>query len=237
MKIRHLMAAALALHAACASAGEAEIRKNLPARLPEIGTIDEVRPAPIKGLFEVRAGNRILYTDAKGDFVLRGDLIDARTARNLTEERVERLTAVAFDKLPLADAIVWKAGSGKRRVAVFADPNCGYCHQLERDLQGMTDVTVYTFLIPILGADSSTKARNIWCARDRTSAWRNWMLENAAPPRFMGMACNTPLDRNLALAEQLRIRATPTMVFEDGTRSSGALPAAEIEKRLMRKKG
>ncbi|MFZ5521431.1 MAG: DsbC family protein [Pseudomonadota bacterium] len=231
---------ALALAAAPllpAQAGEAEIRRNLPARLPELDAIDEVRPAPMKGLFEVRVGTQVFYTDADGDYLLRGDLIDTRAARNLTEERVERLSAVPFDKLPLADAIVWKSGSGKRRVAVFADPNCTYCHQLERDLQGLQDVTVYTFLVPILGADSTTKARNIWCAKDRTATWRNWMLANTPPPRFMGMPCNTPLERNLALAQQFRIRATPTMIFEDGSRSSGALPAAEIDKRLSRKRG
>lgn len=240
MTVRSLIAlafvAAPLLSGPGARAGEAEIRQNLRQRLPDLPAIDEVRPTAVKGLFEVRVGTQVVYTDANGDYLLRGDLIDTRNARNLTEERVERLNTVPLDKLPLSDAIVWKTGSGKRRVAVFADPNCSYCHQLERDLQGLQDVTVYTFLVPILGGDSPAKARNIWCARDRTAVWRNWMLSNTPPLRFMGMACNTPLERNLALAQQFGIRATPTMIFDDGTRSSGALPAAEIDKRLSRKR-
>lgn len=213
-------------------AGEAEIRKNLPQRVPGLPKIDEVREAPVKGLYEVRIGGEVIYVDGEGDHLIRGEIIQTRSSRNLTEERVGQLNAVDFDKLPFKDAIVWKNGNGKRRLVIFADPNCGYCHKIERDLQQVQDVTVYTFLIPILGQDSPQKSRDIWCAKDRTEAWRNWMLDNVQPPRFMGMACNTPLERNMTMARQYRVQATPTIFFEDGSRASGALPAPEVEKRL-----
>jgi thiol:disulfide interchange protein DsbC len=230
-----LLACAAALWAGGALADEAEIRKALAERLPNLPKIDEVRPAPIAGLFEVRIGSEIIYTDPKGQYLLQGEVIDTGSKRNLTQERIDKLTAIDFASLPLKDAIVWKQGNGKRKIAVFADPNCGYCKRFERDLQAVKDVTVYTFVIPILGGDSPEKARSIWCAKDNTASWRNWMLEGATPARSMGSCDNTAIDRNLALAKKYRVTGTPAIVFEDGTRVPGAIPAAELEKRLAAK--
>lgn len=217
--------------AASVFADEAAIRKNLTARYPNV-KIDEVSKTPIPGLFELRMGNDIMYSDAEGDYLIQGDLIDSKQRKSLTEERINKLTAIDFASLPLKDAIVWKNGKGTRKLAVFADPNCGYCKRFERDLVNVKDVTVYTFLIPILGGDSPQKAEAIWCAKDNTAAWRAWMIEGTPPPRVMGK-CESPLERNTALAQKHRVNGTPAIVFEDGTRAPGALPAAEVEKRLL----
>jgi thiol:disulfide interchange protein DsbC len=225
--------AAAALLVPHAQADEAEIRAKLPQRLPDIPKIEDVRPAAIPGLYEVAvSGGEVLYSDEHGEYIIHGDLIQTKTMRNLTEERQAKLTQIDFNSLPLQDAVVWKVGSGKRRMAIFADPNCGYCKRLERDLQQLKDVTVYTFLIPILGGDSPQKAQNIWCSKSATQTYRDWMLDGVAPPRFMGMTCNTPLERNLSLARKLRVEATPALFFENGSRIRGAASVAEIEKRL-----
>lgn len=228
-----LLACVAALWAGGAGADEAEIRKALAERLPNLPKIDEVRPAPVPGLFEVRLGTELIYTDPKGLYVIQGEVIDTTSRKNLTEERINKLTAIDFAALPLKDAIVWKTGTGKRKIAVFADPNCGYCKKFERDLQAVKDVTVYTFVIPILGGDSPEKARSIWCAKDNTASWRGWMLDGSAPARSMGTCDSSALERNLAMAKKYRVTGTPAIVFEDGTRVPGALPAAEVEKRLL----
>ena len=227
--------AALTLLAGPARASEDEIRKTLTERFANLPKIDEIRQTPMPGIWEVRIGTDIMYSDAKGTYLLQGSMIDTATRRNLTEERVDKLTAIDFASLPLKDAIVWKNGNGKRKIAVFADPNCGYCKRLEKDLVNVKDVTVYTFVIPILGGDSPEKSRSIWCAKDNTTVWRNWMVDGATPARLMGQCDASAIERNSALAKKHRVTGTPAIVFEDGTRAPGAIPAAEIEKRLAAK--
>lgn len=209
------------------------LRQKLAQRLPDLPPIDGARPAPIAGLLEVRSGGHLFYTDANGDYLIDGNVLDTRTRRNLTEERLDEINKVDFGQLPLKDAVVWKNGTGKRQLVVFADPNCGYCKRLERDLQQVKDVTVYNFVVAILGDDSRQKAEAIWCAKDRTQAWRDWMLNNSAPPRALG-ACASPIQRNGALAQKLRVNGTPALIFEDGTRLPGAASAATIEQRLTK---
>ncbi|HNE61144.1 MAG TPA: DsbC family protein, partial [Ottowia sp.] len=137
-----------------AAAQESTIRKNLAERIPALSQIDEISKTPMPGLFEVRVGTDVLYTDAEGNFLLHGSLLDARNGRNLTEERVNKLLAVDFKTLELKNAITMVRGNGKRKLAVFEDPNCGYCKRFEKDLQKVDNVTVHLFLIPILGEDS-----------------------------------------------------------------------------------
>ncbi|MFZ2648511.1 MAG: DsbC family protein [Burkholderiaceae bacterium] len=222
---------ALAL-AQTALADEAAIRKNLAERLPDFPKIDEVNKTPISGMYELRVGAEIFYTDEQGHHLIDGQMIDTRTRTNLTEARLNKINAIDFASLPLKDAVVWKAGSGARKIAVFADPNCGYCKRFERDLQRVKDVTVYTFLIPILGGDSPEKSRNIWCAKDSTLAWRNWMLEGVTPARAMGECDGGAIERNTALARKYRVNGTPAVVFEDGKRVPGAMSTEQIEKQL-----
>lgn len=231
--LRISLLAAAVVAALPALAQEAAIRKALTERIPNLPKIDEISKSPVPGLFEVRfGGTEIIYTDAEGKFVIQGSIIELATMSDLTQARIDKLTEIDFSQLPLKDAVVVKQGSGARRLAVFADPNCGYCKRFERDLAGIKDVTVYTFLMPILGADSTAKSRDIWCAKDAGKAWRAWMLDGATPPKRADNCDTSALDRNLALGRKHRINGTPALVFEDGTRKPGALPAAEVEKLL-----
>ena len=215
-----------------ASAQEVLIRKNLAERLPDFPKIDEINKTPIPGLYEVRIGTEIVYTDERGDHLIQGSLVDTKTRSDLTQARIDKITAIDFAALPLKDAIAWKQGNGARKLVVFADPNCGYCKKFESEMQQVKDVTVYTFLIPILGGDSPDKSRNIWCAKDNSAAWRDWMIKGAAAPRSMGNCDASALQRNIALAKRYRVNGTPALVFEDGKRIPGALPPAEVEKQL-----
>ena len=224
-----LAAAALGL-ALSASAQESAIRKTLAERIPQLEKIDEVRTTPMTGLYEVRTGTDVFYTDAKGNFLIQGELIDTKARRNLTEDRIAKLSAVDFSALPLKDAFVTVRGDGKRQLAVFADPNCGYCKRFERDLQKIDNVTVHTFLYPILSPDSAEKSNNVWCAKDRTAAWDDWMLRDKTPA---SASCDTAaLQRNLAFGKKHKITGTPTLILSDGSRVPGAIAAADLEKRL-----
>jgi thiol:disulfide interchange protein DsbC len=231
-RLSALLGAALLLWAAGAFADEAAIRKNLGERLAEM-KIDEISKTPIPGLYEVRLGNDIFYADEQGNHVIQGNIIDTRTRSDITQARINKLTAIDFASLPLKDAIVWKQGTGARKLVVFADPNCGYCKHFEKDLLNVKDITVYTFLYPILGPDSNAKSRDIWCARDRAKAWRDWMVDGNAPPKSAGPCDTAVLQRNVALGERHRVQGTPAVVFEDGTRAPGAIPADQIESRLV----
>ena len=218
-------------------AQEATIRKNLEERLPQIQKIDEINKSQVNGMYEVRVnGTEILYTDSEANYLFQGSLIDLRQRRNLTDERIEKLTAISFTDLPLKDAVVEVRGNGKRKVAVFADPNCGFCKRFERDLEKVGDLTVYTFLYPILGADSNEKSKNIWCAKDKAKAWQGWMLKNQTPPALSAAAAancdNSAVLRNVELGRKLKITGTPTLVFADGVRVPGAINTAQIEKML-----
>jgi len=213
-------------------AQEAVIRKNLAERMPDFPKIDEVSKTPIPGLWEVRIGSDVLYTDESGNHLIQGTLFDTKSKVNLTDKRIEKLTAIDFDQLPLKDAMVVKQGTGARKLAVFADPNCGYCKRFERDLLSVKDVTIYTFLYPVLGPDSNDKSRSIWCAKDAMKTWRSWMIDGVTPPKAMG-ACNIDaIERNTAFGRKYRVNGTPAILFEDGRRVPGAMPAAEVEKRL-----
>ena len=231
-----LATAVLALSAQFAVADETAIRKSIAERLPDFPKIDEVSKTPIPGIYELRIGTEVLYTDEQGNHLIEGSLIDTKTRANLTEARVSKLTAIDFSKLPLKDAIVWKQGTGARKLVVFADPNCGYCKKFERDLQQVKDVTVYTFLYPILGGDSSDKSRNVWCAKDATKVWRDWMIEGTPIPASAGPCDTSVLQRNVVLGRKYRITGTPGLVFEDGTHKPGAVPAAVVEQLLAASK-
>ena len=237
--VAHLAAASLLLAVTVPALAQQEalIRKNLAERLPGLPKVDEIVKSPIPGLYEVRIGTDIVYTDERGDFIVQGSIIDTRTRANLTDERIDKLTAVAFSALPMKDALVIKQGSGARKMAVFVDPNCGYCKRFERDLSTVKDVTIYTFLYPILGSDSNVKSRDIWCAKEPAKVWRAWMLDGASPAKSMGQCDTAALDRNVEFGRKHRVQGTPALFFEDGTRKPGALPAAEVEKLLTARKG
>ena len=207
-----------------------DLAKAFEARFPGAEVLT-VRPTGYPQLFEIQVGTDLLYTNADVDFVMHGTLIDAATRRDLTELRQETLAKQAFDALPLDRAIKQVRGDGSRRMAIFEDPNCGFCKQLHRTLEGVDNVTLYTFLYPILSPDSTVKSRNIWCAKDRVAAWRDWMLNGKQPPTA---TCETPIEENLALGKQLLVRGTPAIFFADGSRLNGAAPAETLKEVLDR---
>jgi len=225
-----LLACAL-LAATAATAQEAAIRKNLAERLPQLEKIDEVSKTPMDGLYEIRVnGADIYYTDAQGNFLVQGNLIDTKQRRNLTEERVEKLTAIAFDSLPVKDAFTIVRGNGKRKLAVFEDPNCGYCKRFEENLKTVDNITIHMFLYPVLGPKSHETSKNIWCAKDKVKSWQDWMLKNVEPANAK---CDTQaVDRNVALGKKYKITGTPTLVFADGSRVPGAIGAEQVEQKL-----
>ena len=220
-----------ALLAAPSFAQEATIRKNLQERLPAFSKIDEVSKTPMNGLFEIRVNDSdIFYTDAEGNFLIQGNLIDTKAKRNLTEERVEKLSAIDFNTLPIKDAFTIVRGNGKRKMAVFEDPNCGYCKRFERDMQKVSDVTVYMFLYPILSPDSTDKSKSIWCAKDKGKVWQDLMVRDQPVPKA---SCDTAaLERNIDFGKKHKITGTPTLFFADGSRVPGAVNAQQVEKFL-----
>ena len=224
-----LGAAALTLSLS-ATGQESAIRKSLAERIPQFEKIDEIQATAMPGLYEVRIGTDLFYTDAKGNYLIQGELFDTKARRNLTEDRITKLTAVDFAALPLKDAFTIVRGDGKRKLAVFEDPNCGYCKRFERDLQSVDNVTIYLFLYPILSPDSVEKSRNIWCAKDRVAAWQDYMVRDKTPAPA---ACDTSaLQRNLAFGKKYKITGTPTLIFTNGARVPGAIGAQDVEKRL-----
>ncbi len=227
---------ALTLLCTGAMADEAAIRKNIGERVPQLKNINEVKKSPSPGLYEVRINeSEIYYASEKGDYLFMGQLIDTKTRRNLTEERVDKLTAVAFDDLPFKDAFTIVRGNGKRKLAVFEDPNCGYCKRFERDLQKVDNVTVYMFLYPILSQDSADKSKAIWCAKDPAKAWQDWMVRDQAPA---AASCDaSALLRNVALGQKHKISGTPTLIFTNGNRVPGAIDDKQLEKLLSESKG
>ena len=234
-----LTSSAIALALAFASLGafaqEATIRKNLTERLPKLPPIDEISKTPMEGLYEVRVNqSEIFYTDAQGNFLIQGNLIDVRAQEDLTEKRQAKLTEIDFKDLPIKDAFTIVRGNGKRKVAVFEDPNCGYCKRFERDLTKIDNVTVHVFLYPILSQDSVDKSRNIWCAKDKGKAFLDWMVKDVTPA---AANCDTAaLARNLEFGKKNRITGTPTLIFANGTRVPGAIGADRVEKLLAEAK-
>jgi thiol:disulfide interchange protein DsbC len=210
---------------------DATITKNLKDRLPNLPAIDEINKTPMDGLFEVRVnGTEIFYTDSEGNFLIQGSVFDTKARTNLTEIRTNKLSAIDFEKLPLKDAFTVVRGNGKRKIAVFEDPNCGYCKRYEREMQKVDNATFYMFLYPILGADSVTKSNNLWCAKDKAKAWQDYMVRDQA---VVPATCDTSaIARNVEFGKKNKITGTPTMFFVDGTRVPGAIDAAQVEKLL-----
>jgi len=207
---------------------EDQVRARVEARVGS--KPDSVTKTPF-GLYEVILGSEVLYVDANVNYVFAGRVIDARTREDLTQKRRDELLKVDFKTLPLEQAVKVVRGSGARVMVTFEDPNCPYCKKLYKDLRAMTDVTIYTFLYPILSQDSFDKSKNIWCAKDRAAAWDEFMGDGKAPPAAAA-DCKHPLQQVLALGQKLDVSGTPTIVFVDGSRLPGAVPADKIEERL-----
>jgi thiol:disulfide interchange protein DsbC len=183
------------------------------------------------GLFEVLIGGELYYVDANVNFVIAGTMFDARTRENLTQKRIDTALKVDFKSLPFDRAIKTTRGNGSRTIVTFEDPNCQYCKRLWQTMGDLKDVTIYTFLYPILSADSNAKSKAIWCSKDRVAAWDQYMVGGKAPAAAAD-GCKHPIDENVALGRSLGINGTPTIIFADGSRAAGALPVPMIEQRI-----
>ncbi len=223
-----------------AHAGEKEARQAVQALAPEARVVSVTR-TPLPDLYEVVVdgprGKAVVYASGKGDYVLVGELLDVKQRRNVTGERMERLNAIDFDSLPLNQAIKMVQGNGKRRLAVFSDPDCPYCRKLEPELAKLNDVTIYIFPYPLpMHPDAGRKSKLVWCSKDRLQAWRDMMLRNRLPEGGRS-DCDHPVDKNLALGQRLRIDGTPALIFGDGRRIPGYVEAERIEQMLASAEG
>lgn len=210
---------------------ETAVRKLIEPRLGEEAKLDSVTKTPYGGLYELRTGTEILYTDDKGKYLFVGRVLDSKTLQDYTKARQDDLNKIKFSDLPLESAMKTVRGDGKRVIAVFEDPNCSYCKRFTQSLQDIDNVTVYVFLYNILSPDSSAKSKNIWCASDRNKAWDEWMLMGKAAPEAAA-SCTTPNDKIYALGQKLHVTGTPTLFFKDGTRVPGAIDNKALEARL-----
>lgn len=211
-------------------ADEAEIKKGMEAKLG--AKVVSVTKAGYLGLYEVYADGNIFYTDEKLTAILvGGQLIDARNMKNMTDDRMKKLTAIKFGELPLERAIKHVRGDGRRVLATFEDPNCGYCKRLAKDILKLDNVTVYTFLYPILSEDSVRKSKQIWCSADRAKVWNDWMVDGKAPSG-RDDCDTTAVSKNQEFGRKLNISGTPTIFFADGERVPGAMSTDRIEQKL-----
>ncbi len=211
-----------------AHAGENEIRKSLQSKFPGIGKIEHIVKTPYAGLYEIVIDDQLMYSDAQGEYLFEGNIIETKTRRDLSGDRRQVLFAIDFDKLPLELAVKKVKGNGKRKLAIFTDPNCSFCKRLEKELSGVSDVTLYFFLYPIFpGSDEIV--RNVLCSKNPIKAWDDWMLSEIAPAKAV---CATQTDKVMALGQKLRVNGTPNLIFGNGIQAPGFLPAAELEKNL-----
>lgn len=223
-----LFMAGLGLAAGWANADEAKIRQALQARFPTM-VVESVTQSPFAGLYEVVLDGEIVYTDVKMEYFFSGGIFDIRTLppRNVTQERTERLAARTLTGAREL-AIKRVRGGGSRTLFTFEDPNCAYCKALHKELARLDDVTIYTFLLPVLSQDSVDKSLAVWCANDRARAWDDLMASGAVPES--GKACANPLDKIAALARRFQIQGTPAIFLGGGKQIGGMRSALDIEK-------
>jgi thiol:disulfide interchange protein DsbC len=233
--MRSLVCLLALLLALPAMAGEAEIRQMLKSRFPNI-RIDGVQPAAIPGLFEVRLqtqeGPQLFYSDGSASFLIDGNIIDVKSGRNLTEERLRKLSAIEFGALPLDLALKVQRGNGRRVLAMFTDPYCPYCRRLEQSLLQIDDITVYVFMYPVIRPELADHSRAVWCAPDRVKAWLDLAAADKPKVPTGGANCANPVDKVLELGRSLRVRGTPTLFFANGERGDAGMPAGQLRAKL-----
>lgn len=209
---------------------EQQIRSELQKKIGSNTKIKSVSLSPIPGVYEVLVGNDIFYTDVNSKYLIQGEIIEIATGKNITEQKQADLNRIKWSELNPANALKVVRGNGSRQLAVFSDPNCGYCKRLDKSLQQLDNVTIFTYLIPILSPDSSQKSKQIWCSSDSQKTYIDWMINGVIPSGKSD--CTTPLDKNMAFAKTYGITGTPTIFFTDGSRFPGAVQISDIEKKF-----
>ena len=209
---------------------EQQIRSELQKKIGSNTKIKSVSLSPIPGVYEVLVGNDIFYTDVNSKYLIQGEIIEIATGKNITEQKQADLNRIKWSELNPANALKVVRGNGSRQLAVFSDPNCGYCKRLDKSLQQLDNVTIFTYLIPILSPDSTQKSKQIWCSADSQKTYIDWMINGVIPSGKSD--CTTPLDKNMAFAKTYGITGTPTIFFTDGSRFPGAVQISDIEKKF-----
>jgi thiol:disulfide interchange protein DsbC len=209
----------------------AAIRKSLEQKFPG-ADIKHVVKTDYFGLYEVMLDDTMIYTDPKVAYVFVGSMYDTNSKQNLTDAHMRKLNRVAVDKLPYDLAFTRVKGDGSRKLVIFSDADCPFCHRLENELKGLDNVTIYTFLFPIdqLHPDAARKSKQIWCSSDKVKAWDAFFASGKLPDNKGD--CGDPVAKTQALGASLKINATPTLIFADGTMIPGALPLPQIEKEI-----
>lgn len=228
VKTLKLLGLAVTLLASNVWANPAQIQKSLEESFHL--KVESVEKTPYGDLYEVVTSETILYTDEKASFILAGSLIDTKTREDITEKSLKKLAAADFKKLPLDKAVKTVYGKGERQIITFEDPNCGYCKKLYQELSTIDNVTVYTFLIPILGKDSAAKVSHIWCAKNRSAAWKEWMLNGVKPAE--ATCDDEPTAEVMGYARKLQVRGTPMILMANGERMNGYARASVIQEAL-----
>jgi len=231
MKFTSLALAATLLFAASAQANEAVIRKALTQQFPG-ATISSVQKTPYSGLFEVYLDGQLVYVDDKAQYLFAGDVIDMKNRANLTQARLNQLQAVKWDVFPLNNALKTVKGNGARKLILFSDVDCPYCRKFEAELAKVDNITVYTFLYPIEGLHPKAvqASKQIWCAPDRNKAWDDYITRGTVPSN--DGKCANPVDATIALGNKLKVTGTPTLIFANGQRVPGMVPAVQLERLL-----
>ena len=221
------------LTSACAqSDSEAALKKLIEPKLGEGVKVTSVAKTPYSGLYEVVVEDDIFYTDAKAQYIFVGNVIDLKSHKNLTRAKLEGMNSVKFKDMPIELALKQVSGNGKRVIAIFEDPNCGYCKRIRKELAKIDNVTIYTFMYDILSEDSAVKSKNVWCSADPAAAWTDWMTKGKVPAAAPATCTNEPHQKILELGAKLKINGTPALFFEDGSRIPGFVDAAAIEEKL-----
>lgn len=220
--------------ASAAMADEAAVRRLIQSRVGDEARIERIERVPGSSLYEVAIrgpnGPQLFYVDEGARIIVVGQVLDGRTGRNLTEERLRKLNAIDWASLPFGDAITTKRGNGRRKIAVFSDPNCPYCKRFEKDLAKLDDIAVHIFLYPVIRPESIPLTKSVWCSADRAKAWNDLMLRDITPTASPD--CETPVEKLVALGRKLGASSTPTWFVETGERFSGAIPLEDTRRIL-----
>ena len=234
-KMLFVAAAVLGLAGIPSFAQEAQIRQALESKLGD-SKIEGVLATPIPGIYEVRLqgrdGPQIYYVNAAGTHLFTGNLIELKSSRNLTDERLRKLTAIEFSALPLDQAIKIQRGGGKRVMAMFSDPYCPYCRRFEQTLLQMDDITIYVFMYPVIRPENADQSRSVWCSKDRARAWLDLAASERPIVPEAAPTCANPVDKNLDLGRSLRVHGTPTLFFANGEREGGGMEIGKLRAKL-----
>lgn len=233
---RLITALSLVAFSGAALADEAAVRRMVQDKLRGGGELESVQKAPWGDLYEVVVrgpdGPLIYYVDSRATVIFAGQAIDAKSGRNLTEERQRKLTAVKWESLPFQWAITSVRGTGRRKIAIFSDPNCPYCKRFEEDLAKLDDITVHILPWAVVKPESVTQAKAVWCSKDRVKAWNDLMFRRIEPQAPTD--CDNPIEKLIEYGKKLGANSTPTWFLQTGERYSGAMPLEQVRALLDR---